>query len=243
VSVYSNSVGNSFLSFSFLSLSPLSSTNTSISQKPSTLTANTSSVTSSSGSSLGSTCMNAEKIKTDLQGGASICGNTSCKKTCSFSPEIKTIVNEEAKNAGVAPNIIFALMCQESSGDLAAQHRNDNSSYDCGLMQINGSSCTPEILNPRNNVHSGVLLYKMKSLAVSAYSYRSVSPENMAFASYNCCGSEGTPNARSADCNTSTGFPFDLPKWACPLNPGTSQTNMCFVRNYACEVSACLDKY
>jgi hypothetical protein len=39
----------------------------------------------------------------------------------------------------------------------------------------------------------------------------------------------------------SSGFPSSIPKWACPINPGTADLNMCSVKSYVCELSSCLN--
>jgi hypothetical protein len=110
-------------------------------------------------------------------------------------------------------------------------------------MQINvqGSTCPPNILDPATNIARGVELIKQKNATISQ-TYQGISREMMIAAAYNCCGNGDNANAPSADCTTANGFPYSIPKWACPINPGPTTANMCFVRGYSCDVAACLNQ-
>lgn len=190
------------------------------------------------------TCIHPELYKGMLRDGDGFCSRAFCKGLCKFSPAIKQLAVTEARSASVDPGIILALICRESSGipTKIGNHANNGKS-DCGLMQINSPSCTPEIMDPTNNVRAGIALYKAKLSSVSAYSYTGADKPTLAFAAYNCCANGDNPNSKSADCNLGTGWPVDLPKWACPVNPGTGSFNMCAVKNYACDVTACAKEY
>ncbi len=191
------------------------------------------------------TCINPQLYKDTLREmGDGLCGGTFCKGLCNFKADIKQIAVSEARSAGVDPSIILALICRESSGNPEAKgvHAN-NGNPDCGLMQINSQSCTADIMDPTNNVRAGIQLYKAKLASVSSYSYAGTNKPTLAFAAYNCCANGDNPNSKSADCNLGTGWSMDLPKWACPINPGTGSFNMCAVKNYTCDVTACAREY
>jgi len=50
-------------------------------------------------------------------------------------------------------------------------------------------------------------------------------------------GGQGQSGA-SSDCKTSDGWPV-IPKWGCPINPGTATFNACSIRSYACDIEKC----
>ncbi|MFA5132262.1 MAG: hypothetical protein WC444_02970 [Candidatus Paceibacterota bacterium] len=170
-----------------------------------------------------------------------VCGAATCSALsgCNYTrylPLLKTA----AANNGVDVKMLIVLLCKENrSLDVNADHVNDNQSHDCGLMQINQpGACSGSILDPATNISRGAQLLAGK---MGAQTYGNVPAPASVFAAYNCCGTVGmNSNDPSADCNTSTGFTSAIPKWACPINPGPSATNMTFVKNYACEANACL---
>jgi hypothetical protein len=94
-------------------------------------------------------------------------------------------------------------------------------------------------MDPATNIARGVDLIKQK-LSSSGQIYQNIPQRLGAYASYNCCGGGTQPNAPSVDCTQASGFPYSIPKWACPINPGAGQFNMCFVKNYTCEIDACV---
>jgi len=170
-----------------------------------------------------------------------VCANTVCRSSvgCKLTPW-RDIIIEESGKAGVSASVIGALLCRESGGVNQTGKLAQNGKQDCGLMQINRASCDASIMDPRTNIKEGIRLYKQNASAVSSFSYGGgITKDMMVFASYNCCGTEGSPNAKSVSCNPATGFNSPIPKWACPIDPGTSQFNMCAVKNYACDVAAC----
>ena len=170
-----------------------------------------------------------------------ICGGTACRvlSGCNYR-EYQSIIERESLALGVNPKMIIVTMCKESSGKKEAQNKNPNGTFDCGLMQINQKEpCDQTILNPAENIKRGVALMKQK-INFATQIYPNIPAEAGAFASYNCCANGTIPHAPSGDCTVGNGFPFTLPKWACPINPGDGQYNMCTVKNYTCELSACL---
>lgn len=167
--------------------------------------------------------------------GQNVCAGATCPYNCSNST-YDSLINTDAQQAGVDPKVVKALMCVESQFNPTAK----GPTNDCGLMQVvtNGSSCQTDsrgdLTDPATNINIGTQLLKQKYTAVGSSGYSTVTTNQMVFASYNCCSNGvDNPNAASNDCGPT------VPKWACPINPGTSQFNMCNVKSYACSVDAC----
>ncbi len=209
-------------------------------------------VKATSPSGVSTSCENPNTVKSALTSGAGICGNTSCSLSgCLNNSQYKDLVKELA---GPDWKLALILLCKESRGDPLAQSRNQNGTYDCGLMQINQvTACDASILEPRNNITEGVSLLRKKlkaSANTAIYPTLRVDPKIGAVTAYNCCANGTIPNEASSQdndssgnplgCKTSDGWP-SIPKWACPINPGTSQFNMCGVKSYACDINACLN--
>jgi hypothetical protein len=188
-------------------------------------------------------CSTKEEVITKLSSTSGICGGTTCSflSGCNYSQYI-SIIKSEAAAAGVDPKTVAVIMCKESQAKPNAQRRNPNGTYDCGLMQVNQPGpCDTSSLDPQQNIRKGVALIKQKTSAVSQ-SYSGIPQRLGVFASYNCCANGTVPHSPSTDCSTANGFPFSIPKWACPLNPGDGQFNMCSVKNYVCGIDACLSQ-
>ena len=197
---------------------------------------------SSTGSS---SCPDENSFKSTVISNSNVCPQTTCTALVGCdTTTYSSLINNEASKQGVDPKVVTILMCRESKGIKDAKHVNDPpNSIDCGLMQINkpgSTSCDAIDFDPQTNIAKGVSLIKAKYSSISQ-SYQNISKDMLVFASYNCC-SDGSPNAQSSDCTPTSGYPYTLPKWACPINPGQTSTNMCFVRNYVCDVSACLSQ-
>ncbi len=190
-----------------------------------------------------SSCTNPTEVISKLSSSGGICGGTSCTilSGCNYSQYIN-IIKTESLVAGVDPKMVAVIMCKESGARPDAQGKNPNGTYDCGLMQVNQPSpCGADSLDPQLNIRKGVLLLKQKTSAVNQ-SYSGIPQRMGVLASYNCCANGTVPHSASTDCNTSSGFPFSIPKWACPINPGDGQFNMCSVKNYVCGIEACLSQ-
>ena len=191
---------------------------------------------------VGASCQTKEATISALTSSAGICGNARCTvlSGCNYKPYLSTIQSESAK-VGVDYKVVVALMCRESRGDVNAKSSlPENGSYDCGLMQVNQpTACTTADLEPTANIIKGITLIKQK-LSQSTQRFPNIPQELGAYASYNCCGGTTVPNAPSADCTQQSGFPFSIPKWACPIDPGQGKFNMCFVKGYVCEIDACV---
>ncbi|MEN9881172.1 MAG: hypothetical protein RLZZ308_355, partial [Candidatus Parcubacteria bacterium] len=204
-------------------------------------------VVSSSGSgSSNRTCEAVESVRAKLQSSGGICRGATCTvlNGCNYQQYnsiIEKYTGSDTESDIELKKMIIVTMCKESSARRDAQNRNSNGTYDCGLMQINqANGCDGIIMTPDENIRRGVEIMKQKkSLATQTYS--NVPALAGVFASYNCCANGTVPNAQSADCNASSGFPNPIPKWACPINPGDSAYNMCSVKDYACGLVACMN--
>jgi hypothetical protein len=198
----------------------------------------------SSGGSVSRSCESKDDIIRKA-GGAGICSGTTCTALsgCNYLSYLPII----DANTGGDTNLkkmIIVTMCKESKANPNAKNTNPNGTYDCGLMQINQSSPCPT--NPSQaeqeaNIKVGISKMKQK-IAYASQVYPNIPAVTGAFSSYNCCANGTIPNAPSTDCTVAAGFPFTLPKWACPINPGDGQYNMCVVKNYACDLAACMNK-
>jgi hypothetical protein len=189
-------------------------------------------------------CQDTKAVISQLTAPGGICGNTRCSALsgCTYQQYLP-LIRQEAAKAGIDYKIVVALMCRESRGKADAKSTlPENNTYDCGLMQINQTTpCTAAIMDPSVNIAQGVATIKSK-LSQANQIYQNIPQQLGAYASYNCCGNKTIPNAPSVDCTQASGFPFSIPKWACPINPGEGKFNMCFVKGYACEVNACVEQ-
>lgn len=186
-------------------------------------------------------CANPQSVISSLSSQGGICSGARCTvlSGCNYT-QYESIIRSEAQKAGVKESVVIALMCKESRAQRSAQNRNPNGTYDCGLMQVNQSGpCGSDVLDPATNISRGVALIKQKMTAASQV-YPNIPSISGMLASYNCCANGTVPNAPSADCTQAAGFPYTIPKWACPINPGEGQFNMCTVKNYVCELNACI---
>ena len=182
-------------------------------------------------------CTTSANIISAVQSQSGLCGSASCSSLtgCTYQPYLSTI-RAEAGRLGISPELAVTIMCKESKGRPSAQNRNPNGTYDCGLMQVNQTApCDASILDPATNIRLGLERLKQYS---NVRIYEGVPVVGSIAASYNSGPAYNNP---SVDCTNATGFPT-IPKWACPINPGDGQFNMCAVKNYACEVSACVDQ-
>ena len=197
----------------------------------------------SSSSGVPKACASLESVKTAVASG-NVCAGSVCTALsgCNYQPYL-SMIKQEAERIGVDYKIVIVTMCKESKASPNAQgvNRGDGvrTTYDCGLMQTNQLiPCNAQTLDPLTNIKEGIT--KLKIAIAGQRIYPGVPTLAGAFASYNCCANGTPPNAPSADCNAQSGFDTAIPKWACPINPGTSASNMCAVKAYSCELVACL---
>jgi hypothetical protein len=190
-----------------------------------------------SGSTSGGTsaaCESTSATISKLQSPGGICGGITCSALsgCNYQSYLP-VIDQAAGSDTELRKMIIVTMCRESKANPNAKHQNTNGSWDCGLMEINqNGTCenNPSSSSQAANIQEGVRKMKQK-LASATQIYIGTPERSGAFASYNCCGGTTNPIA---------GFPNTIPKWACPINPGDTVTNMCFVKNYVCDLSACM---
>ena len=190
----------------------------------------------------GSSCEPINSVITKIQSG-NICSGTTCSALsgCNWK-QYESIINQEVGNNPELKKMIIVTMCKESKAIVNSSHKNKNETYDCGLMQINQpNACTSTSFSVTENIREGVRRMRQK-ISSASRTYPSIPSKASVFAAYNCCGNGDNPNAPSNDCNTSSGFQNPIPKWACPIKPGAEPSNMCSVKNYACELEACMNQ-
>lgn len=193
----------------------------------------------------GAACSSADVMKQHLAGGGGVCDSNSCSSSgtaCrlslqSYDSRIRSVAG--AKGLGEDDiKMIKAIICRESGANSEAKSADGG----CGLMQITDpayAGCGNGIMDPIKNLEVGIGKYiEKKNAASGSYEQAGITREMMALASYNCCANGDNPNAQSNSCTTADGWP-SLPKWACPVDPGTGAFNMCAVKGYACDVVAC----
>ena len=187
------------------------------------------------------TCEQTSNILQKIQMG-NVCGGAVCRVLtgCNWQ-QYESVINQATRGDTTLKKMIIVTMCKESGAIPNKSHKNDNGTFDCGLMQINqNGECTDTSYSITENITKGVQIMRQK-INASSETYSSVPATASVFASYNCCGNGTPPNAQSVDCNTQTGFQNAVPKWVCPINPGEGSFNMCSVKSYACELTSCLD--
>ena len=194
-------------------------------------------------------CEPVDIVKTKINSPGGICGGAVCTALsgCNYE-KYRSVIQQETGGDSQLEKMIIVAMCKEARGNPAATHKNNDASYDCGLMQINqkGECPSSSILSSSEyiqaNIRDGVRLMRQKiSVSSQTYPILKVRPESGAFSSYNCCSNGTIPNSPSVSCAQKDGWPL-IPKWACPIDPGDSSSNMCSVKSYVCDLTACLDK-
>ena len=199
---------------------------------------------SGSGSgSVSASCATKDTLLQKLQSG-NVCAGTSCTALtgCPYQ-QFLPIIEANTFGDSQLKKMIIVTMCKESKANPNAKNTNPNGTYDCGLMQVNQT--TPCEVNPSGasqeaNIKLGIQRMKQK-ISGASQTYPNVPALGGAFASYNCCANGTIPNAPSDDCNQASGFPL-ITKWVCPINPGAGTYNMCVVKNYACDLTTCMNQ-
>lgn len=202
-----------------------------------------------SGGSGGAACTDPAQVKASLAAGNQVCAGVACTKPkCNFSPSVENAIN--TYSGTLSKSFVKALICQESGGNVNAVNT-VGASTSCGLMQVNANevgntTCTgpaKNLFDPAVNVQEGVRVFKNKMNQVNPATFGNLmTQEQMALAAYNCCDNGDNPNAQSASCKATDGWPA-ITKWACPIAPGNSSYNMCAVKSYACGITACVSQY
>lgn len=191
----------------------------------------------------GATCTDPATLKAALSNGGTVCsgGSFSCPASCDTTPW-NSMISAAATSNGISEPFIKAIIAQESG----CKPTVIGQTGDCGLMQVKPSSvgnttCTGpnrNLMDPNTNITEGTkILAQAFSAATSMQgAYGSTTKkEALAAAIYN--GGVGQ-SGKSVDCSTADGWPV-IPKWGCPINPGTATFNACSIRKYACNMAAC----
>lgn len=204
----------------------------------------------------GAVCTDPVAFKASLASGGKACSGVCSRTKCNFTSEVLSAI--ENNSGTMDKKLVKSFVCRESSGDKGAIN-NAGTITSCGLMQVNwnevpgNTNCSgpaKNLMDANVNIQEGVRVFQAK-IAMSnpgSYSAAGITAVQMAAAAYNCCGNGDRPNDPSASCGTgagtdvSQGWPA-LPKWACPINPGTPPFNMCHVKGYACDVESCVSQY
>lgn len=193
------------------------------------------------GNSASMPCENIDTAKTRLNDGGTVCNGQGICKSCDTTA-YDTEIASAATTYGVPEAMIRAVIARESSCNTSATRTEPDGRTSCGLMQVMSNdssySCS-ELKQPEYGIMEGARI--LKQAYTEANSLKSeygstVTEHEIAAAIYNAGKGQSTA---SADCQSSTGWPT-IPKWGCPINPGTAEFNACDIRDYACDVGACI---
>lgn len=186
----------------------------------------------------GAVCENVDAAKQRLNSGGTVCNNSGSCPSCNTAP-FDTYIQKYAGNVPLA--LIKGLIARESSCVPTKEKAESNGTKSCGLMMVNTSmssySCE-QLKDPETGIKEGMRIltdaYLAAQVKKSLYG-NTVTVNELAAAIHNAGDGQ---SAQSVDCSPSTGWPV-IPKWGCPINPGSAQFNACAIRNYACNVGAC----
>ena len=188
----------------------------------------------------GAACEDITTAKARLSGGGTVCDGTGSCPSCNTAA-FDGFITSYGNAAGISPGLIRGLIARESSCNPSSVKNEANGTQSCGLMQVNTGSSShscAQLQDPETGIKEGVriLATAFNSARSLSGSYGStVTVNELAAAIHNAGAGQ---SARSADCDAASGWPT-IPKWGCPINPGTAQFNACAIRNYACNVGAC----
>ncbi len=187
-------------------------------------------------------CEDINTAKQRLNGGGTVCNNDGSCKSCNTSA-FDSLIQSASSKYGVPIGLIKAIIARESSCNPASVKSESNGTQSCGLMQANTAassySCS-QLQDPGTGIDEGtrILAQAYGSAQALASQYgNTVTVNELAAAIHNAGSGQSTA---SVDCNSSTGWP-SIPKWGCPINPGSAQFNACDIRDYACDVGACVN--
>ena len=205
----------------------------------STTTSPTSSTVASAAVDSSGDCLNA------AMPGAQTCTGYSCISTCGSISSYVSAISSASSSYNVSENLIRGVICRESSGNTNAIKNESDGTMSCGLMQVNvdtQAECEYLTEHPAENIMQGTASLSARiaqaQKTMDSHGYNTVEVEEMAAAAYNCCANGEDPNSPSNDCTAANDWGL-VPKWACPIDPGTSEFNMCAVKDYACSVGSC----
>jgi hypothetical protein len=188
----------------------------------------------------GAACTDPNSEKLRINGGGTVCNNSGTCPSCNTSA-FDTYITSYGTAAGISSGFIRGLIARESSCVPAKEKSESNGTKSCGLMMVNTASSTytcEQLKDPETGIKEGVRILAAaftSARSLSAQYGARVTVEELAAAIHNAGAGQ---SAASVDCSPSTGWPT-IPKWGCPINPGTAEFNACRIKDYACNVGAC----
>lgn len=196
--------------------------------------------TTGSTSSSSASCEDIAIAKTRISGGGTVCNGTGSCPSCNTSA-FDGFITTYGNAKGVSLSLIRGLIARESSCSPTAVKNESNGSKSCGLMQVNTSSSSytcAQLQDPETGIKEGVRILAAavsSANSMSATYGSTVTVNELAAAIHNAGAGQ---SSASADCSVSAGWKT-IPKWGCPINPGSAAFNACSIKNYACNVGAC----
>lgn len=206
----------------------------------SSATGATGSSSGGSSSSGGAACEDISAAKSRISSGGTVCNGTGSCPSCNTAA-FDSFISTYGGAAGISLPFIRGLIARESSCNPSSVKNESNGTKSCGLMQVNtgASSYTcSQLQDPETGIKEGVriLAAAFGSARSLSSSYGStVTVEELAAAIHNAGAGQ---SSASVDCTVSSGWKT-MPKWGCPINPGTAEFNACRIRDYACNVGKC----
>ncbi len=189
-------------------------------------------------------CEDIEAAKARIASGGTVCNNTGNAKRCNANTlnSYASYINAASAKHHVPVALIQAIMAQETGCNPNAE----GPTHDCGIMQVHPDmqvsstiktpSCE-KLKVPATGIDWGTYIlaqsYNKANSMVSSYG-GTVTVNELAAAIYNGGSGQSEP---SADCSVSSGWK-KIPKWGCPINPGSKEYNACDIRSYACNVGS-----
>lgn len=176
-----------------------------------------------------------------------VCNGTGSCKRCDTS-EYDSLIDSAASTSGMSAAFIKAIIARESSCNKNAVKGESDGTQSCGLMGVNTRSSShscEQLKDPSTGISEGVRI--LKSSYVSAQSLVSkygntVTVNELAAAIHNAGPGDSAASSQVSGkgCLTSEGWKV-IPKWGCPIAPGEAEFNACDIRDYACDVGACVN--
>lgn len=188
----------------------------------------------------GAACTDPNSEKLRINSGGTVCNNSGACPSCNTSA-FDTYITSYGNAAGISLGFIRGLIARESSCVPSKEKSESNGTKSCGLMMVNTSSSAytcEQLKDPETGIREGVRILAAaftSARSLSAQYGARVTVEELAAAIHNAGAGQ---SAASVDCSAGTGWPT-IPKWGCPINPGTAEFNACRIKNYACNVGAC----
>ena len=189
----------------------------------------------------GTVCENPDQEKQRLSSGGTVCNNTGSCPSC-ITASFETYIQQYGNASGISLSFIRGLIARESSCIPSKEKSESNGTKSCGLMMVNTNSSTytcNQLKDPETGIREGVRILAAafaSARSLSSQHYGSTVTVNELAAAIHNAGDH--QSATSVDCTSGSGWPV-IPKWGCPISPGSAEFNACAIRSYACNVGAC----